>query len=80
MNIINIENVTKVFGDRVLLDKVSLGINEHDKVGIIGVNGTGKSTLVQIFPVLLTQSLNVNMQIFVYPHQLPILWYQVLFR
>lgn len=48
MNIINIENVTKVFGDRVLLDKVSLGINEHDKVGIIGVNGTGKSTLLKI--------------------------------
>ena len=48
MNVINIENVTKVFGDRVLLDKVSLGINEHDKVGIIGVNGTGKSTLLKI--------------------------------
>lgn len=48
MNIINIEDVTKVFGDRVLLDKVSLGINEHDKVGIIGVNGTGKSTLLKI--------------------------------
>lgn len=47
-NIINIENVSKVFGDRTILDNVSLGINEHDKIGIIGVNGTGKSTLLKI--------------------------------
>ncbi|MDE6254549.1 MAG: ABC-F family ATP-binding cassette domain-containing protein [Lachnospiraceae bacterium] len=48
MNIINLENITKVFGDRVLFKDISLGINEHDKVGIIGVNGTGKTTLLKI--------------------------------
>lgn len=48
MNILNIENVTKVYGDKVLLDKVSLGINEGDKIGVIGVNGSGKSTFLKI--------------------------------
>ena len=48
MNIINLENITKVFGDTVLFKDISLGINEHDKVGIIGVNGTGKTTLLKI--------------------------------
>lgn len=48
MNILNIENVTKVYGDKVLFDKVSLGINEGDKIGIIGVNGSGKSTFLKM--------------------------------
>ncbi len=48
MNILNIENVTKVYGDKVLFDKVSLGINEGDKIGVIGVNGSGKSTLLKM--------------------------------
>ena len=48
MNILNIENVKKVFGDKVLLDGVSLGINEGDKIGVIGVNGSGKSTLLKM--------------------------------
>ena len=48
MNILNIENVTKVYGDKVLFDKVNLGINEGDKIGIIGVNGSGKSTLLKM--------------------------------
>lgn len=48
MNIINIENLTKTFGDRVILSDVSLGINEYDKIGIIGVNGTGKTTLLRM--------------------------------
>lgn len=48
MNILNIENITKVYGDKVLFDKVSLGINEGDKIGIIGVNGSGKSTFLKM--------------------------------
>ena len=48
MNILNIENVTKVYGDKILLDKVSLGINAGDKIGIIGVNGSGKSTFLKM--------------------------------
>lgn len=48
MNILNIENVTKVYGNKVLFDKVSLGINEGDKLGVIGINGTGKSTLLKM--------------------------------
>ncbi len=48
MNILNIENITKVYGDKILFDKVSLGINEGDKIGIIGVNGSGKSTFLKM--------------------------------
>lgn len=48
MNILNIENISKVYGEKVLFDNISLGINKGDKVGIIGVNGTGKSTLLKI--------------------------------
>lgn len=48
MNILNIENVTKVYGDKVLLQDVSLGINEGDKIGVIGVNGCGKSTFLKL--------------------------------
>ena len=48
MNILNVEKVSKAFGEKVLLDNVTLGINKGDKIGIIGVNGTGKSTLLKI--------------------------------
>jgi ATP-binding cassette subfamily F protein uup len=48
VNILNVEKVSKTFGEKVLLDNVTLGINKGDKVGIIGVNGTGKSTLLKI--------------------------------
>ena len=43
MNILNVEHIKKVYGDKVLMDDVSLGINEGDKIGVIGVNGCGKS-------------------------------------
>ena len=39
MNILNIEHVSKVFGDKVIFDDVSYGIHEGDKIGIIGING-----------------------------------------
>ena len=48
MNIINIEHIHKIFGDKVIFDDVSCGIQEGDKIGIIGINGTGKSTLLKI--------------------------------
>ena len=48
MNILNVESLSKTYGEKVLFDKISLGINKGDKVGVIGVNGTGKSTLLKI--------------------------------
>lgn len=48
MNVLNVENVSKVYGDKVLLDQVCLGINEGDKLGVIGVNGCGKSTFLKM--------------------------------
>lgn len=48
MNLITIENITKNYGTKAIIDNVSLGINEGDKIGLIGVNGTGKSTLLKI--------------------------------
>ena len=48
MNIINIEHIHKIYGDKVIFDDVSCGIQEGDKIGIIGINGTGKSTLLKM--------------------------------
>lgn len=48
MNVLNVEDITKVYGEKVLVDHVSLGINEGDKIGIVGVNGCGKSTFLKI--------------------------------
>ena len=48
MNILNVEHISKIYGEKVIFDDVSLGIHHGDKIGIIGVNGTGKSTLLKI--------------------------------
>ncbi|WP_294183512.1 ABC-F family ATP-binding cassette domain-containing protein [uncultured Clostridium sp.] len=48
MNLLTAENISKNYGEKILLDNISLGINEGDKIGIIGINGTGKSTLLKI--------------------------------
>lgn len=48
MNILNLEKITKIYGERTLFDEVSLGINDGDKIGVVGVNGTGKSTFLKI--------------------------------
>lgn len=48
MNLITLENITKSYSEKILVNNISLGINEGDKIGLIGVNGTGKSTLLKI--------------------------------
>ena len=48
MNILNIEHISKIFGEKVIFRDASFGIQEGDKVGIIGINGTGKSTLLKM--------------------------------
>ncbi|MDL4815655.1 ABC-F family ATP-binding cassette domain-containing protein [Actinomadura opuntiae] len=48
MNLINVENVVKAYGPKPLLDAVSLGLDEGDRVGVVGRNGGGKSTLVRV--------------------------------
>jgi ATP-binding cassette subfamily F protein uup len=48
MNILSLENLTKSFSDRKLFDHTSFYLQEGEKVGIIGINGTGKSTLLKI--------------------------------
>ena len=48
MNVLNIEHVSKLYGEKKIFDDVSYGIHEGDKIGIIGINGTGKTTLLKI--------------------------------
>ncbi|BCN30256.1 multidrug ABC transporter ATP-binding protein [Anaeromicropila herbilytica] len=48
MNLLTVEKMSKTYTDRLLFDQVTLGINEGDKIGVIGINGTGKSTLLKI--------------------------------
>ena len=48
MNLLTLEHIKKSYTDRILFSEVSLGINEEDKIGLIGINGTGKSTLLKI--------------------------------
>ena len=48
MNLITLENITKSYSEKILVNNISLGINEGEKIGLIGVNGTGKSTFLKI--------------------------------
>ena len=48
MNILNIEHISKVYGDKVIFDDVSYGMSQGEKIGVIGINGTGKTTLLRI--------------------------------
>ena len=48
MNILSMENVGKSFSEKVLFEQVSLGIGDSDRLGLVGINGTGKSTFLKI--------------------------------
>ena len=48
MTVLSVHNVTKSFGDRVLFDRLTFDIAEHDRVGFIGSNGCGKTTLFRL--------------------------------
>ena len=48
MNLFTMECVSKSYTDKLLLDKVSFGIQEGDRIGVLGINGTGKSTLLKL--------------------------------
>lgn len=48
MNIVNIEHISKIYGDKKIFEDASFGIQEGDKIGIVGINGTGKTTLLRM--------------------------------
>ena len=45
------ENIQKTYSDKILLDHITLSVDQKDKIGIIGANGCGKSTLLKIISV-----------------------------
>lgn len=47
MNILNIEHISKTFGNKVIFDDICYGVQDGDKIGIVGMNGAGKSTLLK---------------------------------
>lgn len=51
-NLVNIEEVSKAFDIRALLESVSLGVSEGDRIGIVGRNGSGKSTLMKVIAAI----------------------------
>lgn len=54
MNILSAEKISKSYSEKILFDDISLGINEGEKIGLIGINGTGKSTLLKVIAGLET--------------------------
>ena len=48
MNLVTIEHLTKSYTERLIFDDTDFSINEGEKIGLIGINGTGKSTLLKI--------------------------------
>lgn len=69
MNLITLDNISKSYSEKVLLDNVSLGINSGEKIGLIGINGAGKSTLLKIvtgrdefFDGIVTKGKNIRVE------------------
>ncbi|MFP4979129.1 ABC-F family ATP-binding cassette domain-containing protein [Paenibacillus sp. CN-4] len=54
MNIMTVEHLSKSYGDKILFQDASFGMDDRDKIGVVGVNGTGKSTLLRIIAGLET--------------------------
>ncbi|WP_455359042.1 ABC-F family ATP-binding cassette domain-containing protein [Streptomyces sp. SYSU K21746] len=52
VNLVNVEAVSKVYGTRTLLDGISLGVSEGDRIGVVGRNGDGKTTLIRMLAKL----------------------------
>ena len=48
MSLVTMEHLTKSYTERLLFDDTAFGMEEGEKVGLIGINGTGKSTLLKI--------------------------------
>ncbi len=48
MNILSLENVSKNYGIKPLFENATFGIEDRDKIGIIGANGSGKTTLLRV--------------------------------
>lgn len=69
MILLNIENVSKAYTEKILLKNISFGIMDNDKIGLIGVNGTGKTTLLKLIASIeepdegrIIKSNNVNIE------------------
>jgi len=48
MNIINIEHISKVYGEKTIYKDASFGIQQGDKIGIVGINGTGARVKIRL--------------------------------
>ncbi|MEG1848514.1 MAG: ATP-binding cassette domain-containing protein, partial [Lachnospiraceae bacterium] len=54
MNLLTMKDITKAFTDKILFDRVDFSVSEGEKIGILGINGTGKTTLLKIIAGLET--------------------------
>lgn len=62
MNIMTVESISKSYGEKVLFENASFGMEDQDKIGIVGVNGTGKSTFLKVIAGMeSTESGRVNL-------------------